>query len=38
MAFEDLTSERVRQLLLALLREMDPERFPSIQKLDFFVP
>jgi len=29
MAFEDLTSERVRQLLQALLREMDPERFPS---------
>ena len=29
MAFDDLTSERVRQLLQALLREMDPERFPS---------
>ena len=29
MPFEDLTSERVRQLLLTLLREMDPEKYAS---------
>lgn len=29
MPFDDLTSERVRQLLLTLLREMDPEKYAS---------
>jgi hypothetical protein len=29
MQFEDLTSDRVRQLLLTLLREMDPEKYAS---------
>jgi TIR domain len=29
MSFDDLTSERVRQLLVTLLQEMDPEKYSS---------
>src|SRR5260370_619807 len=36
MPFDDLTSERARQLLQALLLEMDPDRYASFMALGTF--
>jgi hypothetical protein len=38
MAFDDLTSERARQLLQALLLEMDPDRYASFMALGLRAP